>query len=86
MPILRGLIPPLLGKALLVGALIILLLVPIAQVDHLVSERVGMRENAAARVSESWGGPQTTGGVLLAIPVDQTRVIYGARGPKPSDA
>ncbi len=79
MPILRGLIPPLLGKALLVGALIILLLVPIAQVDHLVSERVGMRENAAARVSESWGGPQTTGGVLLAIPVEQARVIYGSR-------
>lgn len=79
MPILRGLIPPLLGKALLVGALIILLLVPIAQVDHLVSERVGMRENAALRVAESWGGPQTTGGVLLAIPVEQTRVIYGSR-------
>jgi inner membrane protein len=79
MPILRGLIPPLLGKALLVGALIILLLVPIAQVDHLVGERVGMRTNAAARVAESWGGPQTTGGVLLAIPVDQTRVIYGSR-------
>ena len=58
MPILRGLIPPLLARALLVGALIILLLVPIAQVDHLVSERVGMRENAAARVSESWGGPR----------------------------
>jgi inner membrane protein len=53
--------------------------VPIAQVDHLVSERVGMRENAALRVSESWGGPQTTGGVLLAIPIDQTRVIYGSR-------
>jgi inner membrane protein len=79
MPILRGLIPPLLGKALLVGALIILLLVPIAQVDNLVSERVGMRENAALRVSESWGGPQTTGGVLLAIPVEQVRVIYGSR-------
>ncbi len=79
MPILRGLIPPLLGKALLVGALIIVLLVPIAQVDDLVSERVGMRENAAARVAESWGGPQTTAGVLLAIPVDKTRVIYGSR-------
>jgi inner membrane protein len=79
MPILRGLIPPLLGKALLVGALILLLLVPIAQVDHLVSERVGMRTNAAARVAESWGGPLTTGGVLLAIPIDQTRVIYGSR-------
>ncbi len=31
------------------------------------------------RVAESWGGPQTTGGVLLAIPIEQTRVIYGSR-------
>jgi len=73
------LIPPLLGKALVVGALMLLLLVPIIQVDSLVGERVGMRETAAQRVAESWGGPQVTAGVLLAIPVDDTRVIYGQR-------
>ena len=73
------LIPPLLGKALVVGALMLLLLVPIIQVDSLVGERVGMRETAARRVAESWGGPQVTAGVLLAIPVDDTRVVYGQR-------
>jgi inner membrane protein len=73
------LIPPLLGKALVVGALMLLLLVPIAQLDSLIDERAGMRETAAQRVAESWGGPQVTAGVLLAIPVDDTRVVYGQR-------
>ena len=68
-------IPPLLGKALVIGFLIILLLVPLAQVENLVGERVGMRQTAAERVAESWGGAQTTAGVLLAIPVETTRVV-----------
>jgi inner membrane protein len=72
---LRRFIPPLLGKALVIGALMFLLLVPLGQVESLVGERVSMRETAAARVAESWGGPQTTAGVLLAIPVETTRVI-----------
>jgi inner membrane protein len=71
----RRFIPPLLAKLLVIGALVILLLIPIGQVEDLVGERVGMRETAAARVAESWGGAQTTAGVLLAIPVETTRVI-----------
>jgi len=62
-----------------VGALMLLLLVPIVQVDALVGERVGMRTTAAQRVAESWGGPQVTAGVLLVIPFDDERVIYGSR-------
>jgi inner membrane protein len=69
------LIPPLLGKALVIGVLIGLLLVPISQVEQLVGERVGMRDTAAQRVAESWGGAQTTAAVLLAIPVETTRVV-----------
>jgi inner membrane protein len=68
-------IPPLFGKVLVIGFLIILLLVPLARVEDLVGERVGMRQTAAQRVAESWGGPQTTAGVLLAIPVETTRVV-----------
>ncbi len=48
---------------------------PLAQVENLVGERVGMRQTAAQRVAESWGGAQTTAGVLLAIPVETTRVV-----------
>lgn len=71
----RRLIPPLLAKLLVIAALVILLLIPISQVESLVGERVGMRQTAAARIAESWGGAQTTAGVLLAIPVETTRVI-----------
>jgi inner membrane protein len=71
-----GFIPPLVGKALVVGFLIVLLLVPLAQVESLVGERVGMRQTAAQRVAESWGGVQTTAGVLLAIPVETVRTVY----------
>jgi inner membrane protein len=73
----RRFFPPLLVKAMTIGAVIILLLVLIAQVEDLVGERVSMRQTAAARVAESWGGAQTTGGVLLAVPVETTRVVYG---------
>jgi inner membrane protein len=68
-------IPPLLGKALVIGFLIVVLLIPLAQVEGLVGERVGSRQEAAQRIAESWGGMQTTAGVLLAIPVETTRVV-----------
>ncbi len=68
-------IPPLLGKIIVIGFLLLILLVPITSLDGLVRERVGMRDTAAARVAESWGGAQTTAGVLLAIPVETTRVV-----------
>jgi inner membrane protein len=68
-------LPPLAAKALVVGFLMAVLLLPIAQVENLVGERVGMRNLAAARVAESWGGAQTTAAVLLAIPVETTRKV-----------
>src|SRR5690242_1269614 len=67
--------PPLLGKALVIVVLVGVLLGLVGQVEQLVGERVGMRNEAAQRVAQSWGGPQTTAGVLLAIPVDTTRVV-----------
>jgi inner membrane protein len=71
----RRWIPPLVAKLLVIGMLVVLLLIPIGMVSSLVGERVGMRQTAAQRVAESWGGAQTTGGVMLAIPVDTTRII-----------
>jgi inner membrane protein len=74
---LRRFFPPLVMKALTIGGVVLVLLVLIAQVEDLVGERVGVRQTASARVAESWGGVQTTAGVLLAIPFDTTRVVYG---------
>jgi inner membrane protein len=68
-------LPPLVAKAFVIGFLLVVLLMPIAQVEKLVGERVGMRDTAAARVAESWGGAQTTAAVLLAIPVETTRKL-----------
>lgn len=68
---------PLLVKALTIGFVGLLLLILIAQVEGLVSERVNERMTARARVAESWGGQQTTAGVLLAIPIDTVRTVYG---------
>jgi inner membrane protein len=80
----RRWIPPLVSKLLVIGVLVVLLLIPIGMVSSLVGERVNMRQTAAARVAESWGGAQTTGGVLLAIPVDTTRVIVEHTAAKES--
>jgi len=75
MSAIRRFIPPLLGKAMVIGFLVLLLLIPLAHMSGLVRERVGMRAEAAARVASSWGGAQTTAGVLLAIPVETTRLV-----------
>lgn len=75
MSLLRRFVPPLVAKAALIGFLLLVLLVPIGRMESLVTERVGMRQAAAQRVAESWGGPQTTGGVLLEIPVEHTSVV-----------
>jgi inner membrane protein len=75
MSLLQRFMPPLLAKALVIGFLVVLLLIPIGRMAGLVGERVHMREAAAQRVAESWGGAQTTGGVLLAIPVETTRRV-----------
>ncbi len=72
---LTRLIPPLFLKGAVIGFLTIALLIPIAQVDSLVNDRVESRGQAAARVAETWGGPQTTAGVLLAVPVDRTIML-----------
>jgi inner membrane protein len=71
----RRWVSPLVTKLFVIGLLVLLLLILIAQVEGLVGERVNMRRTAAERVAESWGGAQTTGAVLLAIPVDMMREV-----------
>jgi inner membrane protein len=75
MSLIRRFIPPLLSKAMVIGFLVVLLLIPLGRMESLVGERVDMRREAAQRVAESFGGAQTTAGVLLTIPVVTTRVV-----------
>lgn len=93
----RRLLTPLAGKVLAIGAVVLLLMLPVARVSSLVGERAGMRTEAAHRVAEGWGGGQMIGSPILAIPVDwvvqdgehvvRTRqVIYALAGHAQVDA
>ncbi len=55
-------------KVLGIGALALLMLLPLAQVDGLIRERAGLREEARRRIGEAWGGDQVVGGPVLAVP------------------
>ncbi|HSX58569.1 MAG TPA: cell envelope integrity protein CreD [Tahibacter sp.] len=58
-------------KVLGIGALALLMLIPLLQVQGLVSERNGLREQAVAQVASRWGEAQTVGGPMLALTYTQ---------------
>lgn len=58
-------------KVLGIGALALLMLIPLLQVQGLISERNGLRYQAMVQVATRWGEAQTVGGPLLALPYRQ---------------
>lgn len=64
------------AKALLIGALVLLLFIPLNMLRGLVSERSALREQAYAKVAEGWGGDLMVGGPMLVVPTEYT-VIDG---------
>ena len=58
-------------KAVMIGAIVLLLLVPLTMLQGLVSERSTLREQAYTRVAEGWGGDIVAGGPLLVIPTQR---------------
>ena len=59
-------------KALVIGAIVLLLLIPLAMLRGLVSERTGLREHAYTKVAEGWGGGAVTSGPMLIVPTERT--------------
>jgi inner membrane protein len=55
-------------KAILIGILILLLLIPTAMIRQLIVEREGRQEEAANEISSKWSGKQTLTGPILSIP------------------
>ncbi len=55
-------------KVLGIAALALVLLVPLAQVRSLVAERAASREHAVSTIASRWGGLQTVGGPVFAVP------------------
>ncbi|MBL8296839.1 MAG: cell envelope integrity protein CreD [Rhodanobacteraceae bacterium] len=58
-------------KVLGIAALALLMLIPLLQVQGLVSERNGLRDQAIAQIAARWGEAQTVGGPLLALTYTQ---------------
>ncbi len=61
-------------KAVLVGAIVLLLIVPLAMLRGLVTERSSLREQAYQRVAQGWGGSAVLGGPMLVVPTLRTVV------------
>jgi inner membrane protein len=61
-------------KAVLIGVIVLLLIVPLALLRGLVSERSALREQAYTRVAEGWGGNGVVGGPMLIVPT-QRKVV-----------
>lgn len=73
--LISRLVPPLVWKVGSIGIVLLLLLIALAQVRGLLSERERAREFAAQRVRDSVGAAQKTGVVVLSVPVITTRVV-----------
>ena len=56
-------------KAMGVGLLALLMLIPLVQVQSLIGERRGLEGQAQARIAERWGAAQVIGGPVLMVPV-----------------
>src|SRR4051812_36722460 len=61
----------LLVKTLLVAALAIVLMIPVAMIRDLVAERQGRRNEAVSGIAEGWGKRQTVAGPYIAIPYER---------------
>ncbi|ABC27859.1 Inner membrane protein involved in colicin E2 resistance [Hahella chejuensis KCTC 2396] len=59
-----------LGKALMIGALILILQIPIMEINGLIGERSVRYHNVVTEITEKWGGEQTVNGPFLVVPVD----------------
>jgi inner membrane protein len=62
------------AKIAVIGALALVLLVPVSMIQRLVAERQMRRDEAVSGIAEGWGRRQTLSGPYLAVPYQITRV------------
>lgn len=65
-------------KALGIGMLALLMLIPLMQVRWLIGERQGSGDEARAKIAERWGNEQRVGGPLLIVPIRKS--VQNAKG------
>jgi inner membrane protein len=57
-------------RAVVVGILVLLLLIPLSMVRELIEERAQRKSEAEAEISQTWGGPQTIMGPVIDVPYE----------------
>lgn len=57
-------------RAIVVGVLILLLLIPLGMVNDLIRERADRKHEAESGISANWGGAQTITGPVIDVPYD----------------
>ena len=60
------------ARVLGIGLLALVMLIPLTQVQGLVAERAALRDEAATKIAQGWGGKQVLGGLVLAVPTQRT--------------
>jgi inner membrane protein len=65
------------GKVLFIGALTLLLLIPLGMIQGLIEERTQLYDTARVDIANAWGQPQTIGGPVLVVPFEYTRWFDG---------
>jgi inner membrane protein len=55
-------------RAIFLGLLTLLLLVPLGMIDDLIYERAARKDQVAAEITAQWGGAQTITGPILVVP------------------
>ncbi len=72
-------------KAFVIGAIVVLLLIPLMMLRGLVTERSMSREQAYSKVAEGWGGDLTVGGPIFVLPTERSVTEDGKTRIVPSD-
>src|SRR5829696_3962992 len=67
------------ARLVVMGVLTIALLIPLAWVFSVVSERAARRTGAVSEVSATWGGVQVIGGPVLTVPYSYTWIDSAGR-------
>ena len=62
-------------KGLVVGAIILVMLIPIHLVKSLIEERESTKDSVDMEISSKWGGEQHLIGPILVLPYTETQTI-----------
>src|SRR5258707_415946 len=59
-------------KSFFIGMLVLLLLIPTAFIQNLVSERQSRQQEAVSEISSKWASSQTVTGPIIGVPYNET--------------